>query len=138
MQQLWLEFGVHITGGSCYKYACHDTTFVATKLLLSRQNIFVATNICRDKYFVVTGILLSRQNNFCLEKKYAYHDKTFVATNTCLLRQIFVVSKIFCCHKHNFVATKIILVASPANDTSTRDATAFSFTAYSGTLNRRG
>ena len=56
-------------------YACRNKTFVATKLCLSRQNIFVATNGCRDKYvFVATSIFLSRQKTCC------------IATNTCLLR----------------------------------------------------
>ena len=40
-----------------------------------------------------------------------------IATNTCSSRQIFVATKIFCHDKHvTFVATKMILVAAPAND----------------------
>ena len=41
------------------KYACHDKTFVATKLCLSRQ-IFVTTKVfCRDKHtFVATKMIL--------------------------------------------------------------------------------
>ena len=55
------------------KYACRNKTFVATKLCLSRQNIFVATNICCEKHvFVATNILLSPQ-------------KTCLSTNTCFL-----------------------------------------------------
>ena len=51
--------------------------------------IFVATR--QNASFVATKVCLSRQNYVC-------RDKRFVATNTC------------------FVATKIILVAAPAND----------------------
>ena len=86
-----------------------STSFVATKVCLSRQNYvchdkaFVVTNICRDKHefdksFVSTRTRLSRQN-FC-------HDKhTFVVTKD-----------VFCRDKHMFVATKTILVEAPAND----------------------
>ena len=70
------------------KYRC----FVATKVCLSRhKHVFIATNICRDKSFVAT-------KTFC-------RDKRFVAASTLLSRQ-----------KTCFVATKIILVAAPAND----------------------
>ena len=95
---------------------------------LPRQNTsFVTTKRLLRQIFVTTNIILSRRK-FC-------HDKlTFVATNTCL----FVVTKhvfwrkrrkicrnkhevlsrqaYFCCDKHVFVATKMILVAAPAND----------------------
>ena len=95
-----------IIGGSCYKYNfCRDKSFVFCISYLSRQNklTFVTTkhvfcHACRDKYmFVVT--------NSC-------RDKSFVARNTCLSRQK------FCRSKHTFVATKIVLVAAPANDNS--------------------
>ena len=82
---------------------CDKHNFV---LLLSRETrvcgdkiMLVATNICvfRDKHksFVATSIFLSPQKT-CL-----------VATNTCSWRQVY-----FC----TFVATKMILVAAPAND----------------------
>ena len=55
--------------------------------------MFVAADICRDKGFVATNIIFSRQN-------FPHDRHTFV-------------------HK-TFVATKMILVAVPANDTSLR------------------
>ena len=78
------------------KYACRDKTFIATKLFLSRQNIFVETKdvFCRDKHvslplqgFVGTKLCFSRQ--------------IFVATKVCLSRPTRV-----CRDKHTFVATK--------------------------------
>ena len=76
-------------------------------------------SVCRNK----TG-LFSRQN-------YACHDKSFVATKVCLLRQtkllswqIFVTANLIMSGQNmsfvatkTFVATKIMLVAVPANDT---------------------
>ena len=106
-----------IIGGSCHKYNfCRDkhvfvrqnTSFVATKVCLSRQTYF-----CRDKYnFAVTKVL-SRQTYFL-------QNMSFVATNVCLSRQTrvcrdkylsrqkyFVQTKdVFCDSKHVFVATK--------------------------------
>ena len=62
-------------------YFCHDKRFVATSLLLSRhtrQKYFVATNIILSRLkFVAASILLSRQKT------------CFVATNTCFSRQNF-------------------------------------------------
>ena len=104
---------------------CRDKhNFVAAKLaatnkLLSRQktcffprdkHTFVATKI----YFVAINTCLSRQ-------KYACRDKTFVATKLCM--SLFVTSRkkkrvLSRRKKHMFVATKIILVADPANDTA--------------------
>ena len=68
------------------KYACHDKTFVATKLCWSRDKhnfvatkAFVATSVaklllrqnyvCRNKRFVATKIRLSLQN-ICRDKNY--------------------------------------------------------------------
>ena len=97
-----------------------NTSFVATKICLSRQNY-----ACRYKHVVATNIILSRQN-FCRYKH------TFVATNTCLswhskimflatyncdkyLSQkaiLFSLSRqaYFCGDKHVFVVTKICLL----------------------------
>ena len=96
----------HANGGGCHKYhfcrekrfvatnTCtrlsrQNTSFVAAKVCLSRQNatninvcldkhtfvgtkdVFVAANVCRDKWFVAANIIISGQN-FC-------HDKN----NTC-------------------------------------------------------
>ena len=66
-----------ISGGSCHKYHfCRDTclsrqntSFVATKVCLSRQNF------CRNKHIFVATKLLSRQ-------KYCHDKLTFVTTNT--------------------------------------------------------
>ena len=84
-------------------------TFVATNTCLSRQNrSLVATKVClsRQKVFVATNVLsrqkvlprLSRQAYFCRDKRLV------------LLRQ----ARIF--GDRTFVATKMILVAAPAND----------------------
>ena len=72
---------------------CHDKTFVVTKLCLSRQNF------CHDKN------TLSRQTYFCRDKRHVLS-----LTNTCLSWQTCV------CRDKTFVATKIILVAAPANN----------------------
>ena len=78
-----------------------NTSFVATKVGLSRQTYFcrnttlAATNICRDKQFchdksfVATSLLLSRRNS-CLSRQKTWFVATsmcFVATNTCSWRQ---------------------------------------------------
>ena len=75
----------------CHKYNfCRDKSFVATNTCLSRENTsFVATKVC-----------LSRQN-FCRDKHILSQQKTCFC----------------CCDKHKKHATKIILVAAPANDT---------------------
>ena len=91
-------------------------TFVATKIILSRQTrlllrqkyacrnkhvfAFVETKIfCRDKSFLSVSILLSRQRT------------CFVATNTCLSQQ----TRVY--RNNTFVATKMILTAAPVSDT---------------------
>ena len=70
------------------KYACHNKTFVMTKLCLLQQNIFVATNT-----FVMTKASLSWQK-FCCNKimfvmTNIWWDKSFVAT-----KNMFVVASI--------------------------------------------
>ena len=87
-------------------YVCREKIFLSRFLCLLRQKfVFVVV-------FVVTSILLSRQSklvgikNLSVQKcgsAYFCRDKrrVFFATNT---------------YKHVFVATKIILVAAPAND----------------------
>ena len=70
------------------------------------KHVFVATKVCLDKqrFVVATNIILSQQI-FC-------HDKhIFVAANDVFCRDKHVLSQL------NFVATKQILVAAPANDT---------------------
>ena len=62
------------------------TSFVATKVCLSRQNC-----VCRDKY-------LLQQTRVCRD------------------RHFFVSTKDVFCRDKTFVAAKIILVAAPAND----------------------
>ena len=71
---------------------------VVTKVLL-RQKCFVTTKLLSQEIFVKTNLILSWQQ-LC-------HDK-----------HIFVATKdVFCvCHDKTFVATKMILVAAPAND----------------------
>ena len=101
-------------GGSCYKYHfCRDksfvmtnTSFVATNVLLrqtsllSRQEYF-----CRDKSMLVETKLLPQQTDIC-------GNKRFIATNMIVSRQ----KTCFFREKHVFVATKMRLVAAPAND----------------------
>ena len=41
------------------KYACRNESFVATKLCLSRQNIFVLTKLLSQQIFVATNIIFS-------------------------------------------------------------------------------
>ena len=83
-----------------------------TNIVFILIHVFVAaTCVCHDKTH-----LLSQQ-------MYACEEKTFVKTNICrnkLLhdKRTVVVTKYVLCHgKHVFVATKITLVAAPANDT---------------------
>ena len=93
-----------------------DKSFVATKRVF-----------CRDESMPDATELLSRQNYVC-------RDKSFVATNICRDKHVFVATKAsmsqtkrlprqthFCLHlsrqNTGFVATKMILVAAPANDT---------------------
>ena len=137
-----------IIGGSYHKYHfCRDKCFVETNTCLTKQ-VF-----CRDKHvFDKTGVL-SRHKYACRDKTYVttniYHwrelpqvsllslaaTKHLSRKNYCLSRQTRV-----CPHqrfagtsftkrqekrrkKTCFVATKMILVASPANDTRQRQRT---------------
>ena len=107
----------------------HDTSMLVAIKLLSRQ-IFIATSLLLSRQiFIATSLLLSRQTHFCRDKT-CRNKGMLVATNTCLSRQkYFVVTSILLsrqktylcktcvCHdKHVFVATKMKLVAAPAND----------------------
>ena len=87
--------------------------FVAPNTCLSHKNMLVATNtclsrqsFCRNKHNFVATTVLSQQAYFCREKhaffatEYVFRDKTRA------------------CRDKTFVATKIILVAAPANDSS--------------------
>ena len=75
--------------------------FLATNACLSRQNTsFVVTKVC----LVATKLCLSRQK-FCRDKH------TFVATKDVFCRKIMFVAT-----NKTFVATKMIIVAAPAND----------------------
>ena len=71
----------------CEYHFCHDKCFVATNT--------VATNVCCDKRFVATNMIWSQQT--CI----LCRDKRRVLSRR---------------DKHFFVATKMILVAAPAND----------------------
>ena len=90
--------------------ARQNTSFVATEACLSRQTYF-----CQGKTFVATNISRDKHNFGCSGKL------TFVATKICLFRQnlccdkhVFAVRNI-CCDKR-FVATEMLLMASPASD----------------------
>ena len=130
----------NITGRSCYKLnfylspkkrkkkkksllsrqknACHDNTFVATKLcfvatsivLLRQKTCFHDKSFFRDNFFffffffIATKVLL-RQAYFCRDERRVFsRQNVFVATKTHVCR-----------HKH-FVARKVIFVAAPASD----------------------
>ena len=82
-----------------------NTPFVATKVFLSRQNVYVCCGkylsrqkmCCREKGFVATSILLSR-------RKYACYDKTFMFDEVNICRD-----KKCVCRKKGFVATSMLL-----------------------------
>ena len=106
-------------------FCCNKHVFVMTNTYLSQENIsFVMTKTCFcNKSFVMTKLCLLQQTCVC-------HDKTFVATNICHNKHNFVATRcvlsqqmcvchdkhVFCGDK-TFVATKMMLVAAPANDT---------------------
>ena len=109
-----------------------------TKLCLSRQTIFVATNIillqqcfCHDKHtFVTTKVCLfvmtnkhtfvatnTWQTEFCCNKSFVATSILLSQRKTCFIRTNTRLSRQTCiCHDKTFVSTKIILVAAPAND----------------------
>ena len=111
---------------------CRDKNMFAPTKRLSPQN-YVATDICRDKF-------LWQQAYFSRTKKDAFcrYKQVFVATKVKLVatkhlwrKLVFVETKdVLCRDKHELspqtrvcgdttlVATKMILVAAPANDTS--------------------
>ena len=74
------EYLTTIIGGSCHKsHFCRDkslclsrqnTSFVATKVCLSRQKLCV----CRDKCFVATNIFLSRPKLYLRQLPPKMHD----------------------------------------------------------------
>ena len=115
--------------GSCHMHNfCCNKSFVAKNMCLSWQ-----THVCHDKnmlvmtnMFVVTDMCLlwqyvcRNEHNFVATS----NEHNFVTTNIILLQQAY-----FChekrhvlswqtrvCRDKTFVATKIILVAAPAND----------------------
>ena len=107
-------------------FVAKKSMLVATKFCLSRQKVchgkYVATEhvfrfLCRDRtrllsrqnyastVFIATKVCLSRQNYVCRDKLLSRQKTCFVVTNT------------FCRDKHKtFVASKMILMAAPAND----------------------
>ena len=103
-----------IFGGSCHKYDfCFDKhVFIMTKHFFchdkSRQNF------CHDKImFAATKIFCHDKHNFVMTKL----QHTFVVTKDmfCCNKHVFCHDKQVC-HDKFFVATKMILVAAPAND----------------------
>ena len=96
-------------------------------------------NSCHNKHdkhmFVTTKHVCHNKTHLLLQQKYACSNKTFVVTNSCLWQQKFCCDKhtfvrtkdVLCCDKHvfvwlsqkSFVATKVILVANPINDSKT-------------------
>ena len=77
--------GGGIIGGSHRKYHfCRDKKCLSQqKSLLSRQKY-----ACHDKTFVASKLCLSRQSRVCHDKS------ILVTTSTCLSRQIFVVTNV--------------------------------------------
>ena len=59
---------------------------------------------------------LSRQKRLLWRQNYVCCDKSFVTTNIILSRQAYFFSRQKTCFVKSFVATKMILVAAPAND----------------------
>ena len=106
-----------------------NTSFVATKVCLQRQNfyrykiMFVTTKyFCRDKTFVATNIL--SQQTFCRDKSmlaatkllslqnYVSRDKIFLSRQNLCRNKYFVATEdLFCREKHVFVA-KIKLITT--------------------------
>ena len=117
---------------SWQKYACRDKhVFVAINICIDKR--FVTTKIfCRDKHDFVATKHLSLQAYFCCDEyNFVVPKHIFVVTKVCLSRQTRVLSRqaLFCrdkrrvlsskirvCRDRTFVATKMILVAAPAND----------------------
>ena len=90
-----------IIGGSCHKYRfLSRQLFCRDKIMFSRQN-YVCRDTCLPWQMFAVTIFLSRQN-----KKIKNRDKTFVTTSILLSRQ-----------NTCYVATKMVLVTAPANDT---------------------
>ena len=86
-----------ITGGSCHKFHfCRDKhVFAATKHIFCRdKSMFIATFCCDKLTFVAT------KHVFCRDKSTGGSCHKFH----------------FCRDKHVFAATKMKLVAAPAND----------------------
>ena len=82
------------------KYACRDKSFVETKL-----HVFVSRDkFCDDRHTFV----VETKDVICRDRH------VFVATKLCLSRQKY---QAYFFRNKTFVATKIILVAAPANDT---------------------
>ena len=88
-----------------------NTSFVMTKVCLPRQNFCRKKNSLSRQSMLVATERLSRQTRFVAASMILSRQTTrFVATNKCLSRQIRV------CRNKTFVATKMILVAAPANN----------------------
>ena len=120
-----------INGGSCHRF-CRDKSLVCrekTRLFfLDKTRLFSRQKCaCRNNTFVATNIFLSRQT-FCRATNiitFVGSKTSFVATkhvlvarNICRDKTILSRKAYFCRdRKHTFVATKIVLVAVPANDT---------------------
>ena len=77
------------------KSVCRDKSFVAKKLCLSRQNIFVSDNYLLYLLFVISDNLLFVAAK--VSSRQICQDKSFVATN--------LSGQKFRRDKHNFVAT---------------------------------
>ena len=101
-----------------------NTSFVATKVMFITTKLLSPQNyVCHDKTFVATKLCVTEwPGSFtCLSRQNFHHQKN----DTCIIfswkQTCFVATKLlsrqnYVCREQNFVATKMILVAGPAND----------------------
>ena len=117
---------------------CGNKTFVTTNICRDKHNFVMTKCLSWQAYFChYKHMFVMTKHVFCHNKSTLVKTKllswqTHVCRNKCLLWQMFCHTKYsFCrnkrhalmwqthvyCDKHVFVATKIVLVAAPANDT---------------------
>ena len=82
--------GVSLAGATTSIIFVAIKSFVATNMCLSQQKSLLSRQkyACHDKTFVASKLCLSRQSRVCHDKS------ILVTTSTCLSRQIFVVTNV--------------------------------------------
>ena len=113
-------------------FCCDKIKFVATKYFVAEQkrsdillrHVFVSTKhvFVAKKQQKTTTTCLSQQAYFCRDKRCVLSRQTRVCRDksklyVCRDKHTFVATKDYFCLDKKIVATKIILVAAPANDT---------------------